>query len=215
MTLASSVQLDLSLQVAAVVAPVAAYFLVLGLLNSRPHPQLLRGRRDFAVLVAALCPLFVLPTLAWMSSSPVWLAAAAVAGAGLIAVLAPPKRSWVLYNITAAQARDAVDGALRAAEIDCRKQGGAFLLAGGEAKLTLAAFPLLRNVSLRLEGAVQEETSSRFEAALQRRLQAIPAETAPMTMALLLVATGMLAAPLAMVAPRVPEIVRIISDVLR
>jgi hypothetical protein len=209
-----SIQLDLSVQVAAVVVPVAAYFLVLGLLNSRPHPQLLRGRRDFAVLVAALCPLFVLPMLAWMSSSPAGIAAGAGAGAVVILVLAPPRRSWVLYNITVTQAREAVDGALRAAGIVCRKQGRTFFLGEDEAKLTLAAFPLLRNVSLRLEGQAAAELAGRFEAALERRLAGVAVKTAPMAMALLLVATAMLAAPLAMVAPRVPEIVRLISGIL-
>jgi hypothetical protein len=38
-------QLGISLRIAMVVVPVALYFLILGLLNSRPCPQLLRGRR--------------------------------------------------------------------------------------------------------------------------------------------------------------------------
>ncbi|MGB2822184.1 MAG: hypothetical protein WBF17_14465, partial [Phycisphaerae bacterium] len=57
--------LGVSLRIATVVVPVALYFLVLGLLNSRPRPQLLRGRRDFALLIVALSPLFVLPVLHW------------------------------------------------------------------------------------------------------------------------------------------------------
>jgi len=80
----STGQLSASLRVAAVVVPVAVYFLVLGLLNSRRHPQLLRARRDFLLLIAALCPLFVLPVLEWSAGS--WAApavlAAAAGGAG-------------------------------------------------------------------------------------------------------------------------------------
>ena len=40
--------MDMSMRIVTVVMPVAVYFLILGLLNSRRHPQLLTGRRDFA-----------------------------------------------------------------------------------------------------------------------------------------------------------------------
>jgi len=207
-------QLDLAMQAAAAAVPVAVYFLILGLLNSRPHPQLLRARRDFAILVGALCPLFVLPAVAWAGTSPAALAALAAAGAAAVAVLAPPRRSWVVYNVTAHQALRAVEEALRAAAIPHRRDGQTFRLDEGRAGLTLAPFPLLRNVSLRLQGDRGGDLAGRFERAMARRLETIPVETAPMTMALLLVATGMLAAPLALMAPRVPEIVRLIGGIL-
>ena len=81
-------QLDVSQRMATVVVPVALYFLALGLLNSRRCPQLLRGRRDFALLIVALCPLFVCPALGWVQSTAAALGLLALAGASAFALLA-------------------------------------------------------------------------------------------------------------------------------
>ena len=50
--------------------------------------------------------------------------------------------------------------------------------------------------------------------ALAGRMELLSAQTTPMAMAMLLVATTMLVAPLAMVAPRAVEIVRILTGLL-
>lgn len=202
-----------SIRIATVVVPVALYFLILGLLNSRPHPQMLRARRDFALLLIALCPLFALPVVWWAQSA--YLGVALVSGAvGLaIALLAPPGPSWVIYNITPAEAARAVAGALRAAGLDFRREGRRFLLAPGQGAVHVSDFPLLRNVSVRMTH-VSEDDRRRFEAALAVRMGSVAAETAPMAMALLLVAAAMLVAPLALIAPRAGEIVRILSGML-
>lgn len=205
--------LAISLRVAMVVVPVALYFLILGLLNSRHCPQLLRGRRDFALLLVALSPLFVLPLLAWSGGSPVALVAVAVAAGAALTLLAPPGASWVIYNIEAAEAAHAVERALRDAGIAFERLGCSFGLGETGAAIELSAFPLLRNVSIRLTGT-RADVRGRFEAALAARLRHVPAETTPMTMALLLVAAAMLVAPLVMVAPRAGEIVRILTGML-
>jgi hypothetical protein len=212
MTLGSG-HLDPSLRIATVVVPVAMYFLVLGLLNSRSRPQLLRGRRDFALLLIALGPVFVLPVLHWVQN--VWVALAIVAGAGacVMRLLAPPKASWVIYNIAPDEARQRIAEALRAAGLAFAGEGRSLRLADGPGTLRVTDFPLLRNVTVRVLG-VGKQQAARFESALARELHGVEAETTPMTMALLLVATAMLAAPLALVAPRVPEIVRLLTGVL-
>ena len=63
-----SADLGSTVRVATVVVPVAVYFLILGLLNSRRRPQMLSGRLDFALMITALSPLFLVPavfTLLW------------------------------------------------------------------------------------------------------------------------------------------------------
>ncbi|MCD6303858.1 MAG: hypothetical protein J7M21_02730 [Planctomycetes bacterium] len=204
--------LDLSLRITMVVVPVAMYFLVLGLLNSRSRPQLLRGRRDFAVLVTALAPLFLLPAACWASRSYLAVGAAGTVLAAGALLLAPPRATWVIYNITPDEARQAVRAALRAAGLGFQERGGAFDLAGGTT-IRMTALPLLRNISLRMSRP-EKDLERRFERALAGRLATVPAETTPMAMALLLVATAMLIAPLVLVAPRAGEIVRIISGML-
>jgi len=198
-------------EIAAIMAPVAVYFLVLGLLNSRPHPQLLSGRLDFAILTVAISPLFLLPLWAWMGPSVGFLlAAVAILAAGAL-VLAPRGKSWVIYNVRVDEARVAVAGALRRMGLEASELGGLFDL--GDARVQVGAFPPLRNATVRLLGG-DRELARRFERALWEVLRSCEAPTSRMAVSLLLVAATMLAAPLAMMAHRVPEIVRLLTDLL-
>jgi len=206
-------ELVLSLRITTVVVPVALYFLILGLLNSRRRPQLLRARRDFLLLVAALGPVFVMPALHWAQGS--WAALAGAGGllvAGL-AAMAPPRASWVIYNISLPEASRAAAKALRAAGLGFVEAEGTFRLTHETGQVRLSAFPLLHNVSVRMAGA-PVAAARRFETALAEQVDDVPAETTPMAMALLLVATAMLIAPLALAAPRAGQIVRILTGML-
>ncbi len=204
--------LDVHVRVAAVLIPVALYFLALGLLNSRRHPQLLPGRRDFALLLLALGPLLLLPMLSlhWSVPATVGLAAAVAA---VLWLLAPRPGTWVLYNLTPAEADRAVDRALDAAGLDARRDGRRWRLPDSGAALEVRDFHLLRNVTVRMTGG-DAELHRRFENALAARLARVEAETTPTAMALLLVAAAMLVAPLVAVAPRAGEIVRMLTGML-
>ena len=205
--------LDTAVQVATVVAPVALYFLILGLLNSRRHPQLLTGRRDFALLIIALTPLFALPALYYAGVSFPVVALSAMVVAGGVALLAPRGRSWVIYNMSIGEARRTLTDALGALGLPVRTEGAGLKIEGSDARVVVGGFPLLRNVSVRLVGG-DEKLARRIERELARRLAAVSAETSPTAVALLLVATAMLIGPLTLVADRVPEMVRIITDLL-
>jgi hypothetical protein len=199
------------LEIAAVMAPVAVYFLVLGLLNSRGRPQLLSGRLDFAILTAALCPSFLLPLVSWLGFSPLALGAAAVLVGGVI-VLAPRGRNWVVYNVQAAEARSAVARALRKLGLEFHDDGAGYALNG--ASVRLAAFAPLRNATIRLVGGDRQLVRS-FERALGEVLHSYEAQTSPMAVSLLLVATAMLVAPLALMAHRVPDVVRLLTGLIK
>ena len=209
----STVQSGVPLQIAAVVAPVSLYFLVLGLLNTRSRPQMLSGRLDFAMLVLALSPLLVCPLLSWASQSYLAMAAAAAGGVAAVWLLSPAQASWVIYNITPAEAVDAVAKALECGGLPFRRSQGeqVFRLPGGQVEFS--SFSLLRNVTVRMTGC-DHRTAQLFEQALAGRMELLSAQTTPMAMAMLLVATTMLVAPLAMVAPRAVEIVRILTGLL-
>jgi len=209
----SSEYLSMSLRTATVVVPVAVYFLILGLLNSRRRPQLLTGRADFAILVAALSPLFVLPALNYVGISLLTVSAAAAVLTAVILLLLPRGMVWVIYNISPQQARGAVERALRSIGIDSVRSEKGLQLGGGGGFVTISDFPLLRNVTIRLRGC-GEEMAGRFAAALPQTLAPVRAETSPTAVALLLVATAMIVAPLAMMVHRVPEIVRLLNDLL-
>ena len=201
----------LSLRLATVVVPVGLYFLILGFLNSRKHPQVLSGRLDFALLATAVSPLFVLPILRYVGISPATIFAAAGCIAGVILLLGPRGHTWVIYNISRTQARSAVARALRDIGAGFEESKTGFRLTDNGCLLEISGFSLLRNVSLKLRGA-DKRPSSRFEKALLSSVGSITAEANPAGVSMLLVATGMLAAPLALMARKVPEIVRLLTD---
>lgn len=203
----------LSMRFATVVAPVAVYFLILGLLNSRRHPQVLTGRRDFALLVLALSPLLALPIINYLDSTFSAVVAMAAALGAAIWLLAPRGKTWVIYNMSIRESRRAVEAALDDIGEAFSQDGATLRLGRSDATIQFSQFPLLRNMTVRLiDGS--EDLSRRFEEGLSRRVAAVTAQTSPMAVALLLVATAMIIVPLAMVAQRAPQIVRLLTDLL-
>jgi hypothetical protein len=208
--------LSVSVQAGAILAPVAGYFLLLGLLNSRPHPQVVSGRTDFVVLNAAIFPIFVVPVLNWLGASFWTLLAvlgAMVAAAGLLAP--PPSGNWVVYNVSLPEAMRAVQRALDLLGQPFRRQGRSLVLTRLDVTVRLNGLPLLRNVCLSAQGGDLKAFAKDFEAALGRQLAAIPTVAAPMAVAFLLIAIGMMLAPLGLLANRMPEMVRILTDLVR
>jgi len=208
-----SEQLTVGVRIAVAVVPVGMYFLILGLLNSRRRPQLLTGRRDFVLLIAALGPLFILPVLVCFAAppGPVLLGVALLCAA--IWALAPRGRTWVLYNIPQAEASRSVERALTAMELEFRSRENGFDLVGRDAAIEVCCFSLLRNVSIRLRGG-GDCLARRFERELSRAVSDVRVETGPMVVAMLLVSAAMLVVPLTLVAHRAGEIVRLLTDLL-
>ena len=210
----ANIQPGLSVQIVTVVAPVAVYFLVLGLLNSRRRPQLLTGRQDFALLITALSPLPLLPLLSWLGATPLTaLACVAALGAGVL-LAGPRGNSWVIYHLSTHTARRAVAEALASLGEAPEPCEDGFALPQSDATVDIRSFSLLQNVTVVFRGA-DRALARRFGAALSRSLADVEAETSPAAVALLVVATAMLVAPLALVAHRAPEIVRLLTDLLK
>lgn len=205
-------QLDFALRVTTVVAPVATYFLILGLLNTRRHPQILSARLDFALLISALSPLFVVPILHYVGVSPMSLALAMTAVGAAVALLAPRGRMWVVYNASVDQARDAAEQALGALGDKWRRTDGAYYVIDGGGAVRISGFPLLRNVSIHVTGP--QGWADRIGRELSGALGQMPAETSPSAVAVLLVATAMFVAPLTLMVHQAGEIVRILTDLL-
>ena len=205
-------ELQFVFRTATAVLPVAVYFLVLGLLNSRGHPQMLSARLDFALLWTAMSPLFVVPALhlVGISAATVFLAALIVGATAL--VLGPRGHRWVVYNAMPSQARRTVVEALRRLRPGARLADGRFEDPDGRFAVEVTEFSLLRNVSICFRGP--EDLSRRFSAALRDSLGRMSVETAPSAVALLLVATAMLVAPLAMMANQAGQIARLLTDLL-
>jgi hypothetical protein len=204
--------LEASFRFATIVVPVALYFLLLGLLNTRRCPQLLTGRQDFALLTVALSPLVLQPAVhVFGGGAPAALAAAACI-AGAVWLLSPRGHNYVIYNLSLDDARTLVSDALDDAGLES-KTNGSRIDAGDDASVELSSFPALRNVSLRCLGG-DDATWRIFAHALHARLDRREVEPRPMAVALLLVATAMIVAPLVVMAHEAPEIVRMLADLM-
>jgi hypothetical protein len=208
-------KLEFSLQIGLVAVPVAIYFLILGLLNSQHRPQILSGRLDFSLLVAALAPMGVVPVLNWVGTN-VFTVCGAV-GAVICAVLAlAPRagRGWVIYNIDRAQALRCLERALDAAQVPFDRIQDRLEMAGGGV-IELSAFPLLRNVTIHVQpGGIDRSTLRLLEGELARRIGRLEVVASPMAVSFVLVSTAMIVAPLILLADRVPEMVRLLTDLM-
>ena len=211
-----SEQMSLAIQVAAVVAPVAVYFLLLGLLNSQPNPQMLIARSDFILLNAAFAPVFCVPVLNYFAAS-VWALPAVIGMMLAAAVALAPRRAgnWVVYNITLPAAFRAAERALTAMGESFDRRDRNLLLRGKDLVLKFSAMPLLRNVSISVEGDDAGDFSKKFEGLITAQLTGIHTVATPMAVTFLLIATAMLIAPIGLLADKMPEMVRIITDLIR
>jgi hypothetical protein len=202
------------MHLATVVAPVAVYFLILGLLNSRKHPQLITGRQDIVLLAAALSPALILPLADYLGGPALAMLAVGLAALA-VGVLArgTSSGSYVVYNLTHKQAQQALERALRGLNIRYDCQGRRISLPDHDAYLEVSSFALLRNVSIRMRQG-DPQLCRRLAAQLGGVLGGIEAQTSSMAVGLLIVATALLLAPLVTVVHRAPEIVRILTDLL-
>lgn len=208
-----SEQMVIPFRMALIVIPVGVYFFILGWLNSRPTPQILSARVDWAMLVLAVAPLGLFPMLEYAGMAPQTLWSAAVLLLAVSVLLMPGGGSWVAYNLSERQVRRLLEGVLRTLGENPDLQRQTVNLSSG-GQLKWAFFPLLRNVSLRLMG-VDEAFQERFERELLFQAGHFRTETTPTAISLMLIAAAMMVIPLTLVAPHAEEIVRMLSDMLQ
>lgn len=209
-------QIGIAYQVAAVVAPLVAYFFFLGLLNSQKTPQIISARTDFIVLNVAFFPALFMPVLNYIGASVPTLLIVLAGVIVVVMVLAPARKgNWVIYNITLPEALRAAGRALQAMGEGFEHRGRRITLRRSDVIITFASMPLLRNVSVSVKGADVKTFHEKFEPMFTEQLTAITTTASPMAVTFLLIATAMMVAPLGFLADRVPEMVRLISDLLR
>ena len=198
--MAATIHGDSAVLLATMVAPVAVYFLILGVLNSRRRPVLISARSDFLLLGGALSPLCIYPAMQLAGVSWILLAFSAAILTSVTLYIMPRRGGFVIYNLPSAKARSVIGQVLSE-------------LTGRADLVQITGFAQLRNTTVRLVGP-DKQFSQAFEQALADRLADMPVEASAMATGLLLVATGMLAAPLSLMAHRTVQIVRILGDLL-
>jgi hypothetical protein len=209
----STQQLDLTLRITAVIAPVVLYFLLLGILNTRKRPQLLTGKQDLAMWLLALSPLMIHPLMGWVGGG---LATALACGALLVSaflVLAPRHPAWVIYNLPLERATALIERAVGDAGHTCQTKNDVIEI-DGKGSLTLSTFPVINTVSIRMDR--QDPTLAvLLERSLASRLAKQDVEPSPMAVAILLVAMAMAIAPTTLLAQQAPQLVRLFTDLVR
>ena len=202
----------LPLSIISVVVPVAVYFLILGLLNSRSRPQLLRSTEDGVLLGGSVSLVFVPVAVSQLGTSVTALIVVAAGMATVTWMLVRSSRAWIIYNLSSLAAREIIANVLSAMGMGDSCQDGRFSL-DEDVTLEVRHFPLLRNTSVRLIGG-DRELARRFETILAKRLSATETKANPAAAACVLVATAMLIVPLTLAAHESGQIVRLISDLL-
>jgi hypothetical protein len=83
-------------------------------------------------------------------------------------------------------------------------------------RLRISTFTLLRNVSITVEGYDKRHRPllERFEREFARLIGSVDAHPSPMAVSFVLVSTAMIVAPLALMSNRMPEMVRLITDLV-
>jgi hypothetical protein len=146
--------------------PVATYFLILGVVSSRPHPSLLRARTDFLILTAVFAPVLLWRIPALMGEGVAgWsvLALVAVAGGYLFHRLLPGRCSgWTVYNVSAGRMRRTIEGALDSLGWSWR-QVGSHYHADESVRISLSGFAFLRSATIHVSRADGPIDGHRFE----------------------------------------------------
>jgi hypothetical protein len=207
----------LTLKVIGTIAPIAVYFLTLGVVNSQASPRLVSGRWDFIVLTGIFLPAFLWP-IATLSSSMGWQAVAVLAlagGLGLRAMLPHPWQQWVIYNADTPRAADAIRRALDGLGWRYLREGETvFSLPDLRMKVEVGGLGLLNAVNLHIHtdarNAEETEVASligAIEVSL-RRYQLLPTAAG---LFLVLIGAGLMIGPMWLMTRHMRDIVETIQ----
>jgi hypothetical protein len=168
------------LRLAIAVVPLAAYLLVIGLVNLRKRPLVVSGFSDVAALAAALGGLIVVgPMELFMPLTPalrygayVWyLLLALYALCATLMILAMRPR-LVIYNTSLDELRPILAMVVNQLDANARWAGHCVCLPGLRIELQLETTDILHNVSLVATGSEQNLAGwQHLEAALRRALR--------------------------------------------
>lgn len=216
-------QAVLALETTVSLAPVAVYFLILGLVNSHPHPQIIRSRNDWITLTIVFVPLLVWPALWFAQSGRISMTVAFLSWAAAMWLMFLPKArsGWAIYNIDTKSARRLLRDAVDQCGANAVDDGQHILLPDANITLRIRSFSLLRNVTIVVDSgtAIPEHTRLQQEALLDklediliRRIQVQWASPSIQAACLLVIGTIMLTLPLFMMARHADAIVQLVGS---
>lgn len=194
-------------------APVALYFLALGLVNSHARPYLITSRSDFILLTSVLIPVLIWPVPAFAVAGTWWpLVLGGGAAVGVFLWMLPSAEAgFVVYNVSEARCRRLVLESLRSVGWEGSWDGNTWRARSGEFCLHLSEFGLLRNVALHFDPAGPRTEAFGLE--LDRRLKTVSQLPSNMGVCLVVIGVGLLIAPIWMVGRHIHDLVDAMSHV--
>lgn len=197
------------------VAPIALYFLVLGLVNSHSRPFMTTSRSDFVSLTTVLVPVMLWPVPGFAGGRLWWpLIVGAAAAAAIFWYLLPRSSSgFVIYNISEGACVRLLDDALRALRLTGRWDSSVWRSDSGELTIHVRKFSVLRNITLNID--VREGVSRPFVKMLgdelHERLKRVAQLPSTMGACLVLLGVGLLILPMWMVSRHIQDLAEAIS----
>ncbi|HVP10380.1 MAG TPA: hypothetical protein VMV94_04235 [Phycisphaerae bacterium] len=197
------------------VAPVALYFLALGLVNSHSRPYLISRRADFVALTSVLVPILLWPVPGFVHSGYWWvlLIAAGLAAATFAWMLPKTDDGFVIYNITESRCMRLLDDALTATGLSGSWESKTWRSDCGTMAIHVRGFALLRNVTLHIEktGPRAARLYPTLAAQLQHRLSNVAQLPSTMGAGLVLVGLALMILPMWTVSRHIDDLVDAMS----
>jgi len=191
------------------VAPIALYFLILGLVNSHARPCLITSRSDFIALTIALAPVLMWPVPSFLQAGAPWplLAGLVVAIVGFFLLLPASNAGFVIYNISEARCMRLLGDALTAMGLRGRWDGNAWRGERGSPCFHLSKIALLRNVTIHIEAQDAEVIAGRLHAELTERLKTVSQLPSAMGACLVVIGSAIMLVPMWMVGTHIDDFV--------
>jgi hypothetical protein len=196
------------------VAPIALYFLTLGLVNSHARPCLVTARADFVALTGVLVPVLLWPVPSLAHGRAIWLLAAGFFLAALLFVYMLPRRhaGFVIYNVAEQRCARLLEDAMAALGIRGDWTGSVWRSVDGSVAIHLRTFSLLRNVSLNIEVSDDPAAlSTSLETQLTARFSQIAQLPSTMGACLVMVGVVLMILPMWMMGRHIHDLVDAMS----
>ena len=202
--------------------PLAAYCLVLGILNARRRPFLTTGGADLAALGAALTGLVLIgpielfrPELASTEyGSYVWIILLVFYWLCLWLAVLLTRPRLVIYNISGEELRPILAETARTIDAQARWAGDSLSLPCLGVQLHVESFEIMRHVSLVASGEKQDLAGWRkLSGELFQRLEPLRVAPNPRALGLVLVAIGLMLASIAHMLAHPQQVAQAVEEI--
>jgi hypothetical protein len=209
-------------RLAIALVPLAAYVLLLAMINARRRPLLSSGGSDLTALGVALTGvIFVGPLELFRPSAAtrefgnyIWLALVLFYWLWLLLVVLVSRPRLVIYNINVEELRPILADMAGRIDADARWAGNHLALPGLGVQLHLDSFDMMRNVSLISSGGRQNiDGWRRLARELRRSLATVRVKSNPRAIGLLAVSLVLFAVSLTQMLSHPNELVQAMNEV--